>query len=163
MRAIILITTLLIYFISFSQIDTSFIGKLKALDTVNNLKADTTSVPDDALTKKIRMLRSEKNGLTIETILKIKIGEEQQKDTAHSKEFYDKLLTEITTGKTSKLIENCVLNLYRRNFTEQEVDDIVKFYKTSAGKKMSKEFLLIMVQSVKDAEQLLKLASGSIQ
>ena len=163
MKGIISIAVLLIHFISFCQVDTSFIRKLKALDTANFLKADTSSVPEDMLTKKIRMLRSEKNGLTIETILRIKIAEEQQKDTTHSKEFYDKLLTEITTGKTSKLLENCVINLYRRNFTEQEIDDIVRFYKTSAGKKMSKEFLLIMVQSIKDAEQLLKLAANSIQ
>ncbi len=61
--------------------------------------------------------------LTLETVLKIKIAEEQQKDTTHSKAYYDALLSDITKGKTSKLIENSLVNLYRRSFTEAEIDD----------------------------------------
>jgi len=88
--------------------------------------------------------------------------EEQQKDTLHSKEFYKKLLEEVTTGRTSKLIENSVINLYRRTFTEKEIDDLVQFYKTSAGKKMDEQYLLLLVESAKNAEQLLKLAAKSL-
>jgi hypothetical protein len=148
---------------SFSQIDSSFINRIKALDTANFLKSDTLSAPDDLLTKKIKLLLSEKKGLTVGTILRIKITEEQQKDTTHSKEFYNKLLEEVTSGKTSKLIENGLINLYRRTFTEKEIDELIRFYKTSAGKKMDKEFLLIMVESIKGAEQLLKLAAKNIE
>jgi len=36
---------------------------MKSLDTANILKTDTVSVPDDALTEKIKLLRSEKQGL----------------------------------------------------------------------------------------------------
>ncbi len=64
---------LFIPFLSFSQIDSSFILKLKALDTANILKSDTLTVPDDALTKKIKLLLSEKKGLTIGTIMKLKL------------------------------------------------------------------------------------------
>ncbi len=163
MKVIIFILSLLIPFLSSSQIDSSFINKIKALDTADILKSDTIAVPDDFLTKKIKLLLSEKKGLTIGTILKIKIMEDQQKDTSHSKEFYNKLLEEVTTGKTSKLIENSLINLYRRKFTEKEIDELVSFYKTSAGKKMDTEFLLLLVESVKDAEQLLKLAAKNIQ
>ena len=56
-----------IAFISFSQIDTAFIKSLKALDTANNLKSDTPSVPNDRLTQKIKLLRNEKKGLNAET------------------------------------------------------------------------------------------------
>jgi len=59
--------------------------------------------------------------------------DEQQKDTVHSKEFYKKLTEDITTGKTSKLLEN------------------------------SKESLFLLVQSVKDGEQLLNLAVKNLQ
>jgi len=163
MRTVFFIFLLLIPFLSFSQIDSAFIKKIKALDTANVLRSDTLSVPDDSFTNKIKLLRSEEKGLTIETILRLKISEEQQKDTAHSKEFYKKLLAEITTGKTGKLLENSMINLYRRSFTEEEVDDLIKFYKTSAGQKMNKEHLLLLVQSVKDAEQLLKLAAKNIE
>jgi hypothetical protein len=89
--------------------------------------------------------------------------EEQQKDTVHSKEFYKKLTEDITTGKTSKLLENSLVNIYRRTFTENEIDDLINFFQTSAGKKMDKEFLLLLVQSVKDGEQLLNLAVKDLE
>ena|SRR6266498_2062918 len=163
MKFVIFFLSLSISIVFFSQIDSSFILKLKALDTANILKSDTVSVPDDQLTKKIKLLMSEKKGLTLGTILKIKIREEQQKDTVHSKEFYNKLLEDVTTGKTSKLIEKSLINLYRRTFTEKEVDELKNFYQTSAGKKIDKEFLLLLVQSVKDGEQLLKLAAARLE
>jgi hypothetical protein len=163
MKLIILVQVILIPFLSFSQIDSAFILKLKALDTANILKTDTVTVPNDALTQKIKQLLGEKNGLSVGTILKIKIMEEQQKDTVHSKEFYRKLTEDITTGKTSKLLENSLINIYRRTFTENEVDELIKFFQTSAGKKMDKEFLLLLVQSVKDGEQLLKLAVKDLE
>ncbi|MDQ2718381.1 MAG: DUF2059 domain-containing protein [Bacteroidota bacterium] len=163
MKVIIFMLVLVIPLLSFSQIDTSFIAKLKGLDTANILKLDTSFVPNDSFTKKIKLLRSEKKGLNVETVLRMKIMEEQQKDTAHSKDFYNKLLEEVTAGKTSVLIDNSMVNLYRRNFTEKEIDDLIIFYKTSAGKKMDKEFILLMVESMKDAEQLLKLAVSNAQ
>jgi hypothetical protein len=89
--------------------------------------------------------------------------EEQQKDTVHPKEFYTELQREITTGKTGQLLENSYVNLYRKHFTEREVDDLINFYKSSAGKKLDNEFILLMVQSVKGAEQLLKMAGKSVE
>lgn len=163
MKLFLLILALFLQFLAFSQIDSAFILKLKALDTANILKTDTVSVPDDALTQKIKTLLGERNGLTIGAILKFKIMEEQQKDTVHTKEFYKKLTEDITTGKTSKLLENSMINIYRRTFTENEVDELVKFYQTPAGKKMDKEFLLLLVQSVKDGEQLLNLAVKALE
>jgi hypothetical protein len=156
--------TLIVVFplVSFSQIDSSLIMRLKALDTANLIKNDTLAVADDALSTKIKLLRSERRGLTPETIIRIKIMEEQQKDTTHSKEYYNKLLDEVTKGRTSKLIDNSLVNVYRRSFTEKEIDELIAFYKTSAGKKMDKEYLLLLVQSVKDLEQLLKLAVKNI-
>lgn len=164
MRNIILpFCFLFLHFISSAQADTSFFLRLKSLDTANTLKADTAAVANDRLTQKIKLLRSERSGLTTESVIKMKISEEQEKDTAHSKYFYKKLTDEITTGKTGKLIETSLINLYRRNFTESEIDDLIKFYKTPAGKKMNKEFILLTLQSIKDAEQLLKIAAKNLQ
>ncbi|MEP6584346.1 MAG: DUF2059 domain-containing protein [Ginsengibacter sp.] len=163
MRALVFILSILMPFVSVSQLDTAFISKLKSLDTANILKLDTAAVPDDALTAKIKMLRSEKKGLNVESILKIKISEEQQKDTSHSKAFYDALLNDLTHGRTSKLLENSIINLYRRNFTEADIDELIRFYKTPAGKKMDKEYILLIVESIKDAEQLMKLAAQNLQ
>ena len=163
MKLIVLLTALLIPFLSFSQLDSAFILKLKALDTANILKMDTVSVPNDAFTQKIKRLLDEKNGLSVSAILKLKIMDEQQKDTVHSKEFYKKLIEDITTGKTSKLLENSIINIYRRTFTENEIDELISFFQTSAGKKMDKEFLLLLVQSVKDGEQLLSLSVKNLE
>jgi|SRR4029079_1740342 hypothetical protein len=163
MKLIVLLTALLIPFLSFSQLDSAFILKLKALDTANILKMDTVSVPNDAFTQKIKRLLDEKNGLSVSAILKLKIMDEQQKDTVHSKEFYKKLIEDITTGKTSKLLENSIINIYRRTFTENEIDELISFFQTSAGKKMDKEFLLLLVQSVKDGEQLLNLSVKNLE
>jgi hypothetical protein len=163
MKRIALLIALSIPFVSFSQIDSAFILRLKALDTANILKMDTVTAPNDALTQRIKKLLDEKNGLSVGAILKIKIMDEQQKDTVHSKEFYKKLTEDITTGKTSKLLENSLVNIYRRTFTENEVDELIIFFQTSAGKKMDKEFLFLLVQSVKDGEQLLNLAMKNIE
>lgn len=148
---------------SLAQFDTASIIKLKALDTADILRLDTLPVPEDALTQKIRLLKKERTGIGVETILQIKIMEEQQKDTSRSKSFYTKLQQEITTGKTAKLIDNAFINIYRRNFTEAEIDDLIVFYKSSAGKKMDKDFLFLMVQSVKGGEHLLRIAMANIE
>ena len=145
-----------------AQIDSALIKRIKALDTADMVKTDTVAVPNDSFSKKVRELRSEQKGLTLETILRLKIAEEQQKDTTHSKEFYQKLIDDVTTGRTSKLLENSVVNIYRRTFTEKELDELISFYKTSAGQKMNTEYLLLLVQSVKDAEQLLKMAAKQL-
>jgi hypothetical protein len=163
MRVVLLIILGFSSLQAFSQIDSGFIKALKALDTADILKSDTLAPPNDVFTQKIKILRKERKGLTTENILRIKIMEEQQKDTVHSKEFYKELQREITTGKTGQLLENSFINLYRNHFTEKEVDDLISFYKSSAGKKMDNEFILLMVQSVKGGEQLMKIAGKNVE
>ena|SRR5258706_2828640 len=163
MKYILTLALFLFFFqAAFSQIDSSFIAKIKSLDTADVLKIDTSVVPDDIFTKKIKQLRNERSGLTIEAIIKLKLTEEQQKDTAHTKAFYSQLQEELTTGHTGKLLDNSLVNLYRRSYTEKEIDDLIAFYKTSAGKKMDKEFFIVLVESVKDAEQLIKMAMNKL-
>jgi len=160
---------LLIFFSSlaqfgYSQIDTAFIGRLKALDSLNILKLDTAAVPNDQLTKKILELKKEKTGIGLESLMYIKIMEEKQKpNSSRTNDFFDKLQNELATGRTSKLIENCFVNIYRRTFTEAEIDDLIRFYKSSAGKKMEREFLPLLVESAKAAEQLLEMAAKQIE
>ena len=157
-----LLTFLLMSGCCFSQIDSSFIARIKALDTANVLKMDTAAAPEDALTAKIKQLRNERSGLTIEAIIKLKLSEEQQKDTTRNKTFYNRLLEELTSGHTGQLLENCLINLYRRSYTEKEIDDLLAFYKTPAGKKSDQEFFIVLVESVKDAEQLIKMTVNKL-
>jgi len=72
MKLIILTTVVLVPFLSFSQIDSAFVLRLKALDTANFLKADTASVPNDTFTQKIKQLLGEKKGLSVVAILKLR-------------------------------------------------------------------------------------------
>jgi uncharacterized protein len=143
---------------AFAQIDTAFLQRLKLMESADMLKKDTMTVPDDAFTRKIKELRAEKNGLNIELVMQIKIKEEQEKDKTRPAEYYDRLLKEMTTGETGRLLENCLVNMYRESYTEQEVDELIRFFKTSAGKKMNTEFIFLIARSVKDAEQLMKIA-----
>ncbi|HUR12500.1 MAG TPA: DUF2059 domain-containing protein [Flavitalea sp.] len=159
---VLLLLLLLFPAFSFSQLDSTIIARIKNLETSNTLSTDTITVAEDALTKKIRQLRNLRKGLTTETIIQIKLMEERQKDTTRSKEYYDQLTREMTTGKTGRLIDNCLINLYRKTFTEKEIDDLIRFYKTPAGKKMDKDFIFLMLQSVKDAEQLMKTAMENV-
>ena len=103
--------------LTLAQVDSGFILKLKTLDTADILKTDTLTIPDDMLTKKIRALNRERSGLTVQNILAIKIMEEKEKDKKHSTDFYNKLNDEITKGRTAVLIENAIINSYRRTFT----------------------------------------------
>ena len=129
MKFAFLLTITILPLLCFSQIDTAFISKLKSLDTANILMIDTSDVPNDGITNKIRQLRKEKTGLSLETLMYIKITEEQQKDTKRPREFYDRLRTEISSGHTSKLLDNCFVNIYRRTFTEAEIDAYCTFIK----------------------------------
>lgn len=157
MKKILIALCFLLPASSFAQVDSSFLLKIIQAETADFLKTDTLAVPEDALTQKIRQLRREKNGIDIEMVLQIKIREEQEKDTVHGRDYYDKLLTEITTGKTGKLLDNALINMYRQTFTEPEIDDLLRFYKTSAGKKMNSDYILLIIRSVKDAEGLMRL------
>lgn len=163
MKHIFFILLLISPLLGVSQIDTAFISKLKSLDTTNILLVDTSAVPNDGLTKKIRQLRKEKTGLSLETIMYIKIMEDQQKDKKRPSEFYEQLREEVKTGHTSILLDNCFVNIYRKTFTEPEIDDLLHFYQTSAGKKFEREFLPLLVETAKAAEQLLQLAAKGIE
>jgi hypothetical protein len=147
----------------YAQVDTAFLLLLKSLDTADILKYDTAIVPEDALTKKIRVLMKEKHGLNIESILTIKMAEEQEKKKAHTKKYFDDMVNELKSGHTARLIENSVINVYRRTFSESEVDELIRFYKTPLGKKMEKDNFLLLVRTVKDTEQLIKLATKAVE
>ncbi|MET0465901.1 MAG: DUF2059 domain-containing protein [Chitinophagaceae bacterium] len=158
MRKVVTLLLFILPVAAFSQIDTVFLQRLKAMESSNMLKTDTLTPPDDAFTSKIKKLRQEKNVINIELVMQVKIKEEQEKDTSRPHAYYDKLLEEMTTGEAGRLLENCLVNMYRESYTEKEIDQLRKFYKTSAGKKMNTEFIVLIARSVKDAEQLMKIA-----
>ncbi|HYF29511.1 MAG TPA: DUF2059 domain-containing protein [Chitinophagaceae bacterium] len=120
---------------------------------IKDFKPDTTAPPDDKITKKIIELRNLKGGFNINEAIDFKIAEDRQKGELPSAEL-DKLSTFFKTGNGRKWLDNAVVWIYRRHFTYDELKQLVKFYKTSAGQKMAAEFPVIMMQSLAAAEMI---------
>src|SRR4051812_19877895 len=97
-KSLMVCMLMLIMYSASGQVDSSFILKLKAVEQYNNLKVDTAEPPDDGLTQKIMILRQEKGGVSIETIIQIKMAE-NVKDTSKPAAFYRDLKAEVTTGR----------------------------------------------------------------
>jgi len=133
----------------------SLIGDLK-------LKVDTTAPPEDSLTNKIRILRAARGVISFDTVIKYQIESQQSNDTKRPKEFYLGLLGECQHGHAYHLIENILINLYRQCFTEKEVDQLVEFYKTSVGKRLMIDILMITTIAEPAIQQIVKVTSEKL-
>ena len=127
-----------------------------------NLKVDTTAPPEDSLTKQIRLFRAERGLISFDTIIKYQIEGQQSNDTKHPEEFYRSLLDECQHGHAHHLMENILINLYRQCFTEKEMEQLVAFYKTSAGKKMMVNIMMITATAGPAIQQIVKETSEKI-
>jgi|GEM_PF-573500 hypothetical protein len=148
--------------ISSAQNDTSGVTIFQSLFGTNRFIIDSSAVPEDPLTQKIRVLRSERGPINFENVIKFTIRDQQSKDTTRPKEYYDKFLEECQTGNAHRNIENVLINLYRQCFTEEEVDQLVEFYKSTAGKKMFKDFLLLTAIAANTVQDILKLTAEKL-
>ncbi len=128
-----------------------------------NLKVDTTSPPEDSLTKNIRIFRAERGLLSFDTVIKYSIMSKLTNDTKHSKEFYSNLLDECQHGHAHHLIGNILINLYRQCFTGKEIEQLVEFYKTSAGKKMMVNIMMITAAAEPAIQQIVKETSDNME
>lgn len=133
----------------------SLIGDLK-------LKVDTTSPPEDSLTKKIRIFRIESGSFSFDTVIKYQIVSQQSNDIKRPKEYYLNLLDECQHGYAHHLIENILINLYRQCFTEKEMDQLVEFYKTSVGKRMMIDIFMITATAGTAIQQIVKETSDKM-
>ncbi|MBC7875328.1 MAG: DUF2059 domain-containing protein [Ferruginibacter sp.] len=118
---------------------------------LKTFKPDTSAVPDDKITRKILQLRAIKGGFNIDEAIAFKTGEEKAKGEK-SKEETQQLSDYFTTGQGHQLLTNAVTRIYREEFTYGELKKLVKFYKTSAGQKLSQRFPVVMLKSLAAAE-----------
>lgn len=125
----------------------------KISSTVKDFKVNTSAVPEDQFTREIRKLRVMKGGFNINEAILFKIGEDQQKGDLN-KEEAEKLEKFFSTGKGKTELDNAVIWIYRDLFTITEIRKLTQFYKSSAGQKLSQNFPLIMVESLKAAEEI---------
>ena len=51
-------------------------------------------------------------------------------------------------------MNNAVIWIYRKQFTVKEINQLIRFYKSSAGQKMAEKFPILMIQSLKAGEEI---------
>ena len=141
-----------------------YIQEIKAQDSVRtadifqritaemqSFKIDTSEVPDDRITAKIRELQSLKGVFNINEAISFKLAEEEKENKTPA-ETLNKLRQSMLSGDGKRWIENAVIHIYRKHFTYRELKQMVKFYKTSAGQKLAEQFPFIMLKSLMAAQ-----------
>ncbi len=151
------ITTILSLFLTFfcaAQNDktTSPIFEKIALE-MKEFKLDTTAVPNDKLSKRIEKLRNLKGGFNINEAIEFKIAEERSKENGPTEEL-DKIEAFFKNGNGRIWLNNAVIWIYRKQFTLKEINQLIRFYKSSAGQKMVEKFPILMLQSLKAGEEI---------
>ena len=119
--------------------------------SVSDYHLDTTAAPNDRITKKIIELRNLRGGFNINEAIAFKIEEDRRRNEI-SKAELDKVADFFSSGYGKIWLDNATIWIYRQHFTYGELKQLVKFYRTSAGQKMAKDFPILMLQSLKAAE-----------
>lgn len=120
------------------------------------LPFDTTSVPNDELTKSIKELMTITGVMELGKQIGKNIAELKKSGQANQlpEEFYDRLLKEYESGQTDKWMVNAVVRIYRQKFTIGEVKTIIAFYQTPVGKKTISVLPAITQESMKEGEKI---------
>lgn len=130
--------------------------------SAENYKLDTSSAPNDKITRIIIKIRKAKGGINInEAILyNIEEGEKKIKPTSQETE---KLFYYFSSGDGKRLLDNAIIWIYRNNFSYNELKKILKFYLSKAGQKFTLHFPVIVMESIKAAEEIKGLYINSNQ
>ena len=149
-----------LFLYSFSQNDSLPKNQSSIFEKITSemaqFKPDTTTPPTDKITKAIIEVRTLRGGFNINEDIEFKIAEDKQKGDL-SKEAGEKLADYFQSGNGKKWLDNAVIWIYRKHFSYNELKQLVKFYKTSAGQKMATVSPVIMLQSLAAAEMIKKL------
>ena len=116
-------------------------------------KIDTSAVPEDETTSLIRKLRTLKGVFNINEAIAFKL-EEEEKEKKSSKENLDKIRQSMLQGQAKKWLDNAVIHIYRQHFNRKELRQLIKFYNSSAGKKLATQFPFIMMKSLLAAQTI---------
>ncbi|MFL5786990.1 MAG: DUF2059 domain-containing protein [Flavisolibacter sp.] len=123
----------------------------KIIMEVKEFKPDTSNVPEDKITRKIRELRNIKGGFNINSVMDFKLEEDASKNEI-PKATLALLKEQFTNGNGKRWLENATIWIYRKEFTYKELKQLTRFYKTDAGKKLSEQFPAIVLKSIMSAE-----------
>lgn len=70
-------------------------------------------------------------------------------------EYYSKMTLVMRDEMSWKKMEPGVLDIYRRNFTEKEIDDMLVFYKSASGRSLLKKMPVITNESMTLGQELM--------
>ena len=125
----------------------------RIMNEVKNFKLDTSAVPEDALTKKIRELRALGGVFNSSEAVQFKLQEDKSKDEKPAGEMA-MLEASFASGNGKRWMDNAITWIFRKHFTLKEVKALVRFYKSPAGKKLSTTFPVVMMESLAAAQAI---------
>jgi len=127
----------------------------KVSKAIKDFKPDTTTPPEDKLTRMIREMRALRGGFNINEIIEYKIEEDREKKNKPGAEL-DAIAAFFTKGDGKRWLDNAAIWTYRKYFTYREMKQLVRFYKTGAGQKFAEELPVIIIQTLLAGEMILK-------
>ena len=148
MKLLVAVSYLFITFSAGAQVDSLVYKTITA--EMAKFKPDYSTPPDDKLTKKIKEVIDLKGGFNINEAIAFKLEEDRKENKIPEAEW--RALATYMTGEGASKINNAVIWIYRSHFTYKDLKQLVKFYSTSAGKKMNEVFPLLMLKSLMAAE-----------
>jgi len=78
-------------------------------------------------------------------------------------EYYKQMTQIIKEDMSWAKMEPLVVDIYRRNFTEKELDDMLAFYKTETGKSLLAKMPVVMQESMHISQVLMQQSIPKIQ
>lgn len=123
----------------------------RIMKETKDFKFDTSAVPNDKISRKIAELRKLRGGFNINEAIEFKLAEERQKNEVPKAEL-DQLESFFKYGDGKRWLNNATSWIYRKHFSYSEIKQLVKFYKTPAGRKMAADFPIIMMQTLAAGE-----------
>lgn len=112
---------------------------------------DTTASPADDFTKNILKLLQVTNGINMGVAFAENMPRESENNEM-LKEFYSRLIQDMQSGTGRRWLERMYVREYRKRFTNEEVEELIKFYESPVGKKLvsqTMELLPVLMQEGK--------------
>jgi uncharacterized protein len=143
---------------AFSQADSVFKANYPSIferisKSIKEYKLDTSAAPNDKITMKITELRNLRGGFNINEAIEFKLEEDKQKGEIPAAELAE-FAAFMKSGNGKRWLDNAVVWIYRNHFTYRDLKQMVKFYKTAAGRKMAEDFPIVMLESLTAAEKI---------
>lgn len=96
---------------------------------------DTTAAPDDAFTRDILTLLDATNAINMGLTFAENMPREYE-GNEDMKEFYRRFIQDMRNGTFRRWQERVYVKEYRKRFTPQDIQELIRFYQSPLGKKL---------------------------